>query len=136
MRKIIISILAFLIVATPFYISYAYTTGGGLVPECNTGPLNQAGEYENPCDFNQLIVLTNTIIDFLLFYVASPIAAIIFCYAGFKLLTSGGNEEAKTGAVKMMMTMVKGYLIALAAWLIVHTIVKEFGFTGNTFLKG
>ncbi len=135
MRKIIISIFAFLIISTPLYMTYAYTTGGGLVPKCNTGALNAAGEYENPCDFNQLINLANIVISFLLFYIASPIAAVIFCYAGFKLLTSGGNEEAMTNAKKMIMTMIKGYLIALAAWLVIHTIVKELGFTGNTFLR-
>jgi hypothetical protein len=136
MRKIFIFLFALVLVCAPLCATYAYTAGGGIVPNCNTGPLNAQGEYVNKCDFNQLINLVNSIIDFLLFYIASPIAAIIFVYAGFKLLTSGGSSEAMTSAKKMMGNMIKGYIIALAAWLIIHTIaVSILNFQGETFLK-
>lgn len=126
---------AFIIVFAPMFMSYAYTTGEGIVPKCNVGPVDDKGEYLNKCDFNYLLTLVNSVISFLLFYIASPIAAIIFVYAGFKLLTSGGSEEALTHAKKMMLTMVKGYVIALAAWLIIYTLVKELNFQGETFLQ-
>jgi hypothetical protein len=135
MKKAIIFLFASALVCAPFYSAQAYTSGNGIVPGCNSGPLNAAGEYVNKCDFNQLINLINSIIDFLLFYVASPLAAIVFVWAGFKLLTSGGSDEAKTSAKKMIGNMIKGYVIALAAWLIIHTIVIGLGFTGETFLR-
>jgi hypothetical protein len=133
----------------------SYTTGKGLVPLCNKGPLTKyevgKDQNNNPimdyklgevrCDFTQLILLINTIINFLLFYIASPIAAVIFCYAGLKMIFDGGSGESRTAAKKMIGFMIKGYLIALLAWLIVHTIIKVFDVntdptTGiNTFLE-
>lgn len=157
MKKLIISIYFFIFLITPVFFAYAYTPGFGIVPVCNKGELqpvpvldsagnkiiNEKGdvvvEYQlgpTKCDFGQLIALINISIDFLLFYVASPLAAIIFCYAGFKLLTSGGNQEAMGSAKKMILHLILGYIIALAAWLIIHTIVKSIGLdpTIDTFM--
>lgn len=139
-------------VVVPFGAAQAsYVTGGGIVPVCNKGELvpkevgrdinnNPIIDYQlgpTKCDFTQIINLANSAIDFMLFYIASPIAAIIFCYAGFKMLTSGGSEEAVTHSKKMIMTMIKGYLIALLAWLIIHTIVGGLQLDPNidTFLS-
>lgn len=157
MTKIILFIYAFLLIFVPVFTTFAYTTGSGIVPICNKGALqkvevkdasgvlikdangNPIYDYQlgaTKCDFTQVINLANSVIDFLLFYIASPIAALIFCYAGFKLLTSGGSEEALTKAKKMLMTMVKGYVIALIAWLVIHSLVTGLGFPeSGTFLQ-
>lgn len=160
MKKLTILFLFIFTFSVPVFSTFAYTTGLGLVPDCNKGELKEFevkdanGEVirdangvaitewrlgETKCGFNELIMnsnsLANNAIDFLLFYIATPIAALIFCYAGFKLLTSGGSEEAKTGVKKMLLTMVKGYIIALIAWLVIHTLVTSLGFVGDTFLS-
>jgi Type IV secretion system pilin len=125
-KKISIFLLAFSIVSLPFIVSAA-TSGGvvmdkGLVPDCNVGPLNSKGVYEHPCNFTYFIELINNVIEFLLFKIATPLAALIITYAGFKMVTSGGNAETATQAKSIAKNLVIGYVMALAAWLIVRTV--------------
>lgn len=117
---------------------------GGIVPDCNvTGRLNSyvndkgetvSDNFANPCDFNKLIELVNNIIDFMLIYFATPLAAIVLVYAGFLYLTSGGSSEKTSKAKHMLGNMIMGYIIALAAWLIIKTILTTLGFNGMDLL--
>ena len=120
---ILISVLGILIV--PVY-SYAVV----LVP-CginNKDVLEKNPEYAEPCSFNHAMQLINNIISFILFYMAVPIAAIMFAYAGFLLVTSGGSEEAKTRAKSIFTDAVIGLVIAVAAFLIIKTILSIVGY--------
>lgn len=142
MNKII---FGFLISLTLVFTSFAFTNVAyaGIVPNCNTGELIKGekvngivdAHFENPCDFAYVMLLINNFIKFLLFVIATPLAAVIICYAGFLMLTSGGNSEKLTKAKSIMKNIIFGYIIALAAWLIVHTIFTTIGFKGETYLK-
>ena len=92
---------------------------------------------KTPCDFNYFMILINNIINFLLFVIATPLAALIICYAGWLYLSSGGSSENISKAKKILLNLVIGYVIALAAWLIVKTILKTLGVDPSieTFLK-
>lgn len=95
-----------------------------------------AQEIKNPCNFDSAMQLTNNVIDFLLKYLATPLAAIALCYAGAILIFSGGSGEKKTKAKRIILNVIIGYIIALAAWLIIHTILYDaLGFKGETYLK-
>ena len=84
----------------------------------------------NPCDFAQFMILINNIIDFIFKFLALPIAAIMFAYAGFTLVTSGGSPESKTKAKNIFTNVVIGLIIALGAWLIIKTILSLVGYSG------
>lgn len=120
----------------PYMISYA----AGIVPDCGkvvTLTDSQGHSTSNipkPCDFNYAIELINNVINFLLIDLASPLAAIALCYAGGLLLFSGGSSEKLTKAKAIIKNVVIGYVVALAAWLIVKTIFVTLGFKGETFL--
>lgn len=86
------------------------------------------------CNFVELLNTANNIITFLIKYIATPLAAIIFAYAGFLLLFSGGNSSKMTQAKKIMLNMLIGYVIALASWLIVKTILSTLGYSGVSFI--
>jgi hypothetical protein len=94
--------------------------GGGLVPDCPAGG----------CNWNTLMALVNKVVNFILFSLALPIAAIMFAYAGFELLTAGGDVAKMTKAKKIFLNVALGLIIAAAAWLIVHTILTILGYTG------
>lgn len=97
--------------------------GLGLIP-CD-------GSAEKPCDFNALMMLINKIISFILFALALPIAAIMFAYAGFLMVTSGGSAESKGKAKNIFTNAVFGIVIAAGSWLIVKTILTILGFDGG-----
>ncbi len=86
------------------------------------------------CDFNQMMVTINNLIQFLLIYFATPLAAICFAYAGFLYITSAGSAENVSKAKKILTNVIIGYVIALVAWLIVKTILVSLGFSGPMFL--
>lgn len=111
---IIMLVLVLLFTLMPM-VSFAQE--GGLVP-CD-GP---------ECGFEDLITLVNKVIDFLLFTLAMPLAAILFAYGGFLFLTSGGSEDKITKAKQIFKNVLFGFVIALSAWLIVKAIFFGLGF--------
>jgi hypothetical protein len=102
----------------------ASSEGGGLVPDCPA----------SGCGFEELMKLINKVINFLLFTIATPLAALVFAYSGIMLITAGGSSEKMTKAKKILGNLVVGYVIALAAWLIINTILSALGFHGSWFL--
>ncbi len=104
------------------------TPSSKIIPDCNvTGDTEVDGFYlkfRTPCDFDTLIQLVENVINFLLFYFATPLAAIIFAYAGFLYIFSSANEHNKSHAKAIVGKVFIGYVIALAAWLLINTILS------------
>lgn len=95
-----------------FGSSASSTNPGGFVP-CQ-------GTSCSACD---LVTLGKNILDWLI-GVMLVIFAIILAVAGFGLVTSGGNPQAKTDAKKKIMSAFIGIVIVLAAWLLIDTLMK------------
>lgn len=89
----------------------------------NPGDLIVCDGVDVPCTFAKLIELVKVLITDLVF-ISTFIAVAAFAYAGFVLLTSGGNETAKKKATHVFTSVVIGYVWILAAWLIVYTITS------------
>ncbi len=108
----------------------------GLVPNCNRGPLVD-GNFKNPCDFNYFMALINRLISFVLFDIATPFLAIIIIYVAYLFLTSGGSNQTEK-AKHILWNVVIGYVIALAAWLVINTILAALGLDSSieTFMDG
>ncbi len=86
----------------------------GLIP-CGYG--------DNPCDTADVANFVNGLISFLI-QMLGVIAVIVMVYAGFQLVTSGGDEGKWTKAKELFTNVVIGIVIILAAWLIVDTIME------------
>lgn len=143
MKKLFTKSVALFITTTMFcFFLLPVVANAAIVQPCNTIILKgqdlktQVGtaKFADPCNFNALMVLINRVIDFALFYLATPLAAVIFAYAGFLLITSGGSQEKMTKAKHILGNVLIGYVIALAAWLIVNTILNTLGFVGPSYL--
>jgi uncharacterized membrane protein YgcG len=80
-----------------------------------------------------VVELVNRVISWLVL-ILGTVAAIIIVYAGFKLVTSGGNRHAKEDAKSMITNMIIGYVIVLAGWLLVDTGMKALLLDGETRL--
>ena len=97
-----------------------------IVPECNTGTVDpKTGQFTNRCDFEYFMKLLNNIIKFLLFDIATPLIALILIYTGYLFMTAGGSAGQTEKAKHILFNVIIGYIIALAAWLIVNTIVTS-----------
>ena len=112
--QIISSLSIFALLAIPTFVMSA-----GLVP-CGSG----GGEPE--CDFNQLVVMTNNIIKFLLFSVAIPLAALGFMIAGAMLVLNQNKEGAWTEARGRFESIGMGFFIILGSFLLVKLVLFAF----------
>ncbi len=83
------------------------------------------GTEADPCDFNDLVTLANNIIEFLIL-LSLPVAAVGFAVAGFKILTSQGDPGKIKEGKELLMKIGKGFIIILAAFLVVYTIMNTF----------
>lgn len=110
---------------SPSQKSGFFGKAGGLVPACP--------DHE-PCGFNEAMKLINNVITFLLFTIATPLVALIICYAGWLYLSSQGSKENVTKAKTILKNVIIGYIIGLVAWLVVKTILVSLGFTGPMYL--
>ena len=131
-------IFGFIFAFVLFSIPFAFTYAAPLVPKCNTGEIDMlTGQYSNPCNFSYFMDLINGLIKFMLFVIATPFVAIIIMYTGYLFLTAGGSAGQTEKAKKILFNVVIGYVIALAAWLIINTIIGALNVDPsiNTFLK-
>lgn len=120
--KILINLAVFLMLIVP-----AVSLGQedpGLV---RCGKAGQA-----PCDWNGFMDLINRVISFLLFKLAVPIAAIMFAYAGFKMITAGEEAAgARTQAKEIFVNTLLGLVFAVGAWIIINTLLTILGYDGT-----
>lgn len=106
--------------------------GDGIVRDVDTnknGTIDKDEQVEE-CRFWHLAILARNVINFLIFAIAAPIAALMFLYAGFLMLTNAGNEGKVTQAKHIFGSVFVGLVVALAAWLII-TFILDF-FVGGT----
>ena len=88
---------------------------GGLVP-CG-------GAEQEPCQTCHVVMLMDNVTDWLI-VVLSIIASIIIVYAGARLVVSVGDVSAKETAKRYISNVIIGYVLLLACWLLVDTVVK------------
>jgi len=93
--------------------------GAGLVPVVPQGCTGNGG-CQSICDIATLAqnILNDGI------FIAVFLAAILFAYAGLKLLVSPANPAQQGQAKTLFLNVLIGFLIILAAWLIIDTIMR------------
>ncbi len=136
MKNFLFNFALILTILTVPSLSFAQS---GLVPcgvesypdNTTVNGVDVSGKIVEPCGFNELFDLINGVINFLIFVIALPIAAIMFAYAGFLLAFSGIQPEARSKAKKIFGQVVFGFVLAVAAWLIIHTILSILGYNGS-----
>ena len=103
--------------------SLVYAVGGTAAP---SGLIPCGNATQSACTFDDLVKLAQNVINFLIFKIAAPIAAVMFAYAGFLWVTNGGNESKISQAREIFWAVFIGFVVALAAWLTINMIVNFF----------
>jgi len=80
----------------------------------------------NECGFNDLIVLANTIVEFLMYSVSVPLAALGFVYAGARLVLFQDKEGEWTAAKSRFGDIALGFGIMIGAYVVIKTILFAF----------
>lgn len=100
---------------------------GPVVPCGIDGP-DEGSEVgpEEQCHFEDLVELAQNIVNFLI-AAAVFLAVILFTYAGFLYVTAAGDTGKVAKAHSVFRYTITGFIIVLAAWLIVNFIVTITG---------
>lgn len=122
MKNFRILFTGLLLISVVFPLS-VYAVNGTPAP---SGLIPCGNATQAQCTFDDLIKLAQNVINFLIFDIAAPIAAVMFAYAGFLWVTNGGNESQITQAKGIFWGVFWGFVIALAAWLTINMIVNFF----------
>ncbi|MCR4275039.1 MAG: pilin [Candidatus Campbellbacteria bacterium] len=91
---------------------------------------------QTACTFNDLVLLVNNVINFLLYTVALPISAALFAWAGILYLTAAGDMGKISKAHEIFKNVFFGLIIALAGFLIIDLITNVLtgrGWSANPF---
>jgi len=113
-------------------VSFAQTGGtpGNIIPDCNQTINETTGQFDNPCDFQDLLQLLRNIIRFVVFYLTLPALTLAIGYAGFLLVTSMGDPGKRTNAKDILVSVAIGLFFMFAAWFIVEAIYSGLGYGG------
>ena len=95
-----------------------------LVSAAGLVPCGASGEPE--CDFSQLIKMANNIIQFLLYSVAVPLAALGFMWVGANLIINQNKEGAWSTAKESFWYIAQGFAIMIGAYLLIKLILFQF----------
>ena len=115
-----------MILCVLLYLPIVPVTDGGLtaalVEAKGLVPCGGGGD-EQPCNACHAMTMVNGLISYL-FTIVAFLAVMVMMYAGVKLVTSQGNASAWEEAKGMLTNVIVGFVIVLAAWLVVDTLMK------------
>jgi len=84
------------------------------------------GNVGDECDFEDLITLISKVLEYLIYFVATPLAAIMFAVAGYYYLTAGEDAGKVKKAHDIFISVLWGFGIMLVAWALVSFIFNFF----------
>ncbi|MEK7123927.1 MAG: hypothetical protein AAB851_03500 [Patescibacteria group bacterium] len=154
---VFLSCLAFFVLTTVFIlnpseINIVKNGAGAAISKINllAAPIVPCGlkpgpgiptSYTKPCSICHLYILTGNLINFVIYNIAIPLAALMFLVAGVYLIFSGGSEERiKTGRTIFQNTVI-ALLIVFCSWIFLNTLFqylvnpKEFGWLETSWWK-
>lgn len=121
MKKLAAQIFSLMLLAvlTAPLIGYAQPADAGV----GYGPVIPCDGVNVKCGFTELVAMAQNVIKYLV-YLSTLAVLIIGAIQGFKLMTSQGNPGAMKEARAALLSVFKGYVIILVAWVAVYTILN------------
>ncbi len=95
-----------------FFLAIPVISSAQIVPDCGPGG----------CGWDDLVQLAKNSINFLI-WIAIPISALMFAWAGFLYISAGGSQDKIKQAHSLFLNVGIGLVIVLGAWLIVSLIL-------------
>ena len=134
MKKNIISFLTLVIFTLPVVVYGASLIPCGQ-PAGTPDIIVNGASYTttNPCGFNDLMILANIIVHFLVYDVVVPLVAIVFMAVGANYVINLDKESARSDAKKRLELVGIGIFWILASFVLVKVILYAFLKTDQGF---
>ena len=114
-----------LILMTMFAVVFLFSANQVLAA-CPTG-LVPCGTPDCPCTFCDFFALIDNIVDFVLFKIVLPVAALMFIIGGLFMLTASGKPELLNRAKSILTAAVIGLVIIFVAFIFIGTFLQMIG---------
>lgn len=85
--------------------------------------LVSCGSDANPCDLCDFVLMIDNIVGFIV-GISVVLFILVLTYAGFALVTSGGNTGTLDRAKRLFTNGIVGLIIITASWFIIDTVLK------------
>ena len=125
MKKII---LVFLLLALVFLPGLSFAKEETIV-QCGNG--NPSDPGFRPCGIGDFFGMLVRIFNFIVKWIASPLAIIMLTIGAVMLMASAGNPGLAGLGKKTMGAAIIGLILVWGAYLIIDFILKAIGYTGN-----
>ena len=113
------------------------TPWSGLVPCGKSGAVADPSNINHLCTFNDILDLINIVINFTFQALVVPIAAIMFAFAGFKMITAGGeSSSARTTAKDVFTNTALGLIIAAGCFIFIKALLLALGYDFTSSISG
>lgn len=133
MKKIylvILSLLLFVVFIFPQFTIAAYDPAKGLVP-CGHGTPTYATDgsctANCPCTINDFFKMLADLYEFVVWYIASPLAILMITIGGVLMLVSAGNPNLFGLGKKTVYAAIIGIILVFGALLIINSILGLMG---------
>jgi len=126
MKKILlIAVFLSLILMPTLTSALCDTSEGGIVP---CGQSDSNGKIACPCTLGHVFLIFSKIYDFLIKYIATPLAVLGLVIGGALLLLSAGNPSLNQMGKDAIKFSIYGLLLAFGSYLIIKTILTAMGY--------
>ncbi|MCX6718268.1 MAG: hypothetical protein NTY81_01540 [Candidatus Staskawiczbacteria bacterium] len=96
------------------------------------GPIVQCGnEGQNACGILDFFAMLARIYNFIVLYIATPLAVIALVVGGILLLISAGNPNLAGMGKKIIYAAIIGLVLVFCSYLIINFVLSAIGYTGN-----
>ena len=109
------------------FLTPSFTQAAGLVP-CG-------GEGQKGCEFCDFFVLINNLVRFVMFTIVPAVAVLMMIIAGVMFFFAGAEPGALNKAKGAILGVAIGLLLIFSAWIIVNTILSQFGIVDSSLLN-
>lgn len=116
---------SYVFLITPFLVSAQSEGIAGKLIICNKTAEDVKTNSQNACDFNDLIVVANLLINVLI-TLALSVTVLVLLITGAKYLVAG-SSDSKQVAKEAFVNLAKGFAFILGAYLIVNTLFAIAG---------
>jgi hypothetical protein len=124
MKKLFLILLVSVVVMSAFF-------GFSSIAQAADPLVTCGGTGQPRCEFSDLLDLVGRVFNFLLYDIATPLAAALIVAGGVVMTVSAGNPAWIAKGKNMVIWSIIAWVLILTSWIIVDTVLKAIGYKGG-----
>ena len=130
MKKLflLISLFCLILFLTPILVNAQEIVGR--VPRAPQGLVPCGNPGQPACTINDFFIMLARIFNFIVWWVATPLAILMMTIGGIMIMISAGNPNLASKGKEALQWSAIGLALVFCSWLIVNFILTTLGFKG------